>query len=161
MDSHEPSPDRRHDIASRTDIERLVNAFYDKVRADDLLGFIFDDVAKTDWAAHLPNMYAFWEGMVFPGSRFMGNPIGAHMRLVAQTAMGRPQFDRWLTIFTATVDELFAGENAGRIKNIAADMAKVIHATINRVPQEPFDYSKLTPEQRARYASSKPKLVVP
>lgn len=149
------------DITSRADIERLVNAFYDKMRNDDLLGFIFNDVAKTDWAAHLPKMYAFWETMIFRNGGYVGNPLAAHARLVPLTAMGRPQFDRWLEVFTATVDELFAGEKAEHIKSSAADMANVIHAKINGVEQARCDYSKLTPEQRARYASYKPKVVEP
>lgn len=145
----------RQDITGRADIERLVNAFYDKIRKDDLLGFIFNDVAKIDWAAHLPKMYAFWETMLFRSGGFVGNPLAAHARLVPLTAMGRPQFDRWLAVFTATVDELFAGEKAEHIKNAAADMANVIHAKINGVEQARYDFSKLTPEQRARYASYK------
>ncbi|MEO6739717.1 MAG: group III truncated hemoglobin, partial [Chthoniobacteraceae bacterium] len=121
-----------------------------------LLGFIFNDVAKTDWAAHLPKMYAFWETMIFRSGGFVGNPLAAHARLVPLTTMGRPQFDRWLAIFTATVDKLFVGENAERIKNTAADMANVIHAKINGVAQAPYDYSKLTAEQRTRYGIDKP-----
>ena len=35
----------RPDLAGRADIELLVNTFYDKVRGDELLGFIFNDVA--------------------------------------------------------------------------------------------------------------------
>ncbi len=151
----------RADITGRADIERFVNAFYEKVRGDDLLGFIFNDVAKTDWSAHLPKMYAFWETMLFRNSGYTGNPLAAHARIVPLTAMGRPQFDRWLAVFTATVDETFTGENAERIKNAAADMANVIHAKINGVAQAPYDYSKLTPEQRARYGIDKPKSVVP
>jgi hemoglobin len=146
----------RHDITDRADIERLVNAFYTEIRSDELLGFIFNDVAKTDWAAHLPKMYAFWETMLFRNSRYAGNPLAVHARLVPLTAMGRPQFDRWLAIFSATVDELFAGEKAEHIKNTAADMANVIHAKINGVAQAPYDYSKLTPEQRARYGIGRP-----
>lgn len=148
------------DLTGRADIERLVNVFYDKVRRDDLLGFIFNDVAKTDWNAHLPKMYAFWETMIFRTGGFIGNPLAAHARLVPLTTMGRPQFDRWLAIFTATVDELFVGQKAEHIKNAAGDMANVIHAKINGLEQERYDYSKLTPEQRTRYASYKPKVVV-
>jgi hemoglobin len=151
----------RPDITGRADIERLVNIFYEKIRKDDLLGFIFNDVAKTDWGTHLPKMYAFWETMLFRNSGYVGNPLAAHARLVPLTAMGRPQFDRWLAVFTATVDELFAGENAEHIKNAAADMANVIHAKINGVAQAPYDYSKLTPEQRARYAGYKVPVVTP
>jgi truncated hemoglobin YjbI len=34
------------DIASRPDLVRLVDHFYDKVRADENLGNVFDQVAK-------------------------------------------------------------------------------------------------------------------
>lgn len=150
-----------NDLTGRADIERLVNTFYDKIRADELLGFIFNDLAKTNWETHLPKMYAFWETILFRTGGYTGNPIAAHARFIPLTAMGRPQFDHWLEVFKATVDELFAGEKAEHIKSAAADMANVIHARINNVEQERYDYSKLTPEQRARYASYKPKLVVP
>ena len=42
------------DISGRPEIERLVDAFYERIRRDDLLGFIFDDVAKTNFEALLP-----------------------------------------------------------------------------------------------------------
>jgi hypothetical protein len=45
------------DIENRKDIEQLINAFYDKVREDELIGFIFNDVAKVNWQKHLPVMY--------------------------------------------------------------------------------------------------------
>lgn len=158
----DPTPTTaRPDITGRADIEILVNTFYERIRADELLGFIFNNVAGTDWSTHLPKMYAFWETMLFRAGTYTGNPLAAHARLVPLTAMGRPQFDRWLAIFTGTVDALFAGEKAEHIKSAAADMANVIHAKINGVEQERYDYSKLTPEQRARYASYKPKLVTP
>jgi hemoglobin len=118
-------------------------------------------VAHVDWTAHLPKMYAFWETMIFRSASYVGNPLAAHARLVPLTAMGRPQFDRWLALFTATVDALFAGEKAEHIKSAASDMANVIHAKINGVEQDRYDYSMLTPEQRARYASYKPPVVQP
>lgn len=149
------------DLTDRADIERLVDTFYAKVRQDDLIGFIFNDVAQTDWAAHLPKMYAFWETVLFRAGTFSGNPLATHARLVPLTTMGPTQFERWLTLFTATVDELFAGEKADVLKASAADMANVIYAKINNLPQAPFDYTKLTPEQRAHYASQKPKIVKP
>lgn len=150
-----------NDLTSRADIELLVNTFYDKVRGDDLLGFIFTDLARTDWTTHLPKMYAFWETVLFRSGGYTGNPIAAHARFLPLTQLGRPQFDRWLTLFRATVDELFAGDKAEHIKSAAADMANVIHARINNVEQDRYDYSKLTPEQRARYAAYRPKVVVP
>ena len=140
------------DILGRAEIEQMVNAFYHRVRADDTLGFIFDRVAATDWETHLPKMHAFWETVLFRSGGYTGNPLAAHARLTPLTAMGREQFDRWLSLFRATVDDLFAGEKADHIKNCAADMANVIHAKINGVQDARFDAANLTPEQRERYA---------
>ncbi|WP_395749644.1 group III truncated hemoglobin [Prosthecobacter sp.] len=144
------------DITGRAEIETLVNTFYDRVRTDEVLGFIFNDVARTNWTTHLPKMYAFWETVLFRTGGFTGNPIAAHAKLVPQTEMGRAQFDHWLQLFRGTVDDLFSGERAEHIKNCAADMANVIYARINHVPDPRFDPSNLTPEQRERYARYKP-----
>ncbi|MGV3662495.1 MAG: group III truncated hemoglobin [Prosthecobacter sp.] len=144
------------DITGRAEIETLVNTFYQRVREDELLGFIFADVAHTDWTTHLPKMYAFWETVLFRSGGYTGNPIAAHAKLVPRTTMGREQFDRWLLLFRGTVDDLFAGERADHIKSCAEDMANVIYARINGVPDPRFDPAKLTPEQRERYARYKP-----
>lgn len=145
-------PPRKTDILGRAEIETLVNTFYGRVRSDDLLGFIFDDVAKTNWEAHLPKMYAFWETVLFGTGGFSGNPLAAHAKLVPLTPMGREQFGRWLNLFCATVDELFVGEKAEHIKRGAEDMAHVIYSRINQVPDPRFDPDTLTPEQRERYS---------
>lgn len=145
------------DILGRDEIVWLVDGFYEKVRSDDTLGFIFDKVADVDWPAHLPKMYAFWQTVLFRDGGFRGDPIGKHARLVPLTMMGREQFDRWLELFEETVDELFEGENATHIKACAADMANVIHSKINAIPDERIDPSKLTDEQRARYAAYREK----
>ncbi|MDB6120941.1 MAG: hypothetical protein JWO08_4722, partial [Verrucomicrobiaceae bacterium] len=125
----EPSP--KPDIGGRAEIETLVNTFYQRVRSDDMLNFIFESVAQTNWQTHLPKMYAFWETVLFRSGGYTGSPLAVHAKLAPLTAMGREQFDRWLLLFQGTVDDLFAGENAEHIKNCAADMAKVIHSRIN------------------------------
>ena len=140
------------DIEGRADIETLVNTFYDRVRTNATLGFIFERVAQTNWETHLPKMYAFWETVLFRSGGFTGNPLAAHAKLVPMTEMGRVQFDEWLALFRGTVDDLFAGEKATHIKAAAADMANVIHLRINQVPDPRCDPANLTPEQRERYA---------
>ena len=127
------------DLTERPDIQRLVHAFYERVRADDMLGRIFDDVAHTDWDAHLPKMVDFWETVLFRSGRFTGNPLTPHSRIVPLTEMGRAQFECWLALFRATVDDLFAGENATHLKAIAEDMAMVIYSKINGVPDPRFE----------------------
>lgn len=150
------APASKPDIAGREQIEQLVNAFYLRVRSDELLGFIFDRVAQTNWETHLPKMYAFWETVLFRTGGYTGNPLAAHAKLIPQTEMGRIQFDRWLLLFRSTVDDLFTGEKAAHIKSCAEDMANVIYARINQVADPRFDPANLTPEQRERYARYKP-----
>ena len=51
----------KSDILNRKDIETLVDTFYDKVQKDNIIGYVFNDVAQTNWDNHLPKMYDFWE----------------------------------------------------------------------------------------------------
>jgi hemoglobin len=141
------------DILGRADIIQLVNAFYSKVRDEPSLGHVFDEVARVNWETHLPKLYDFWDTVLFRAGTFRGNPIAAHAKLLAETNLSWPLFERWLALFRATVDELFAGENAGHIVRCAEDMANVIHSKIHAIPNPRFDPEKLTPEQKARYAS--------
>jgi len=127
------------DIQGREEIVQLVDRFYDKVRRDELIGPVFNDVAKVDWSTHLPKLYAFWQTVLFGNGGFRGNPLGVHFRLVQETDMEWPRFERWLALFHETVDELFEGPKAGHIKRIAEDMAYVIHSRINCVPDRRFD----------------------
>ncbi|MCU0749761.1 MAG: group III truncated hemoglobin [Akkermansiaceae bacterium] len=143
----------RLDILGRPDIERLVNAFYTKVRADEPLGHVFDGIAKVNWETHLPKLYNFWDTVLFRAGTFRGNPIAAHMKLIEHADLSWPMFERWLVLFRSTVDELFAGENAGHIIRCAEDMAQVIHSKIHAIPNPRFNPERLTPEQKARYAS--------
>ncbi|MGJ8696728.1 MAG: group III truncated hemoglobin [Verrucomicrobiaceae bacterium] len=149
MNSQPPRPD----LIDRDGIELLVNSFYDTVREDDQLGFIFDQLAKVNWDAHLPKMYSFWETVLFRSGGYKGNPIASHAKLLPLTDLGKDKFDHWLALFEATVDQHFAGENADHIKRCAADMANVIFSKINNVPDPRFDPANLTPEQKARYAA--------
>jgi protein SCO1 len=48
--------ENRLELKGRADIEPLVNAFYERVRKDELLGFIFDELARTRWEVHLSKM---------------------------------------------------------------------------------------------------------
>ncbi len=141
------------DLFGRPDIINLVNAFYTKVRTDGPLGHVFDDVAKVHWDTHLPKLYDFWDTVMFRAGNFRGNPMLVHAKLLAETDMSWPLFERWLELFRETVNELFEGENAVHIVRCAEDMARVIHSKIHRIPNPRFDPARLTPEQKARYAS--------
>ena len=93
-------------IAARTGItegmiERLVRAFYDKVRADEMLAPVF--AAKiSDWEPHLQQMFAFWSSVALMTGRYHGTPMVKHMRLPVDAS----HFDRWLALFEETAREI-------------------------------------------------------
>lgn len=55
----------KKDIENRQDIERLVRAFYAKVQADPVIGYIFNDLAQVNWERHFPVMFDFWKTPFF------------------------------------------------------------------------------------------------
>ena len=128
-----------HDIATRDDIVALVDGFYTRVRDDDLLGPIFDDIAHVDWAAHLPKMYDFWDAVLFGRAQFKGNPLAVHRALATRAPMTAAAFERWVVLFRATVDELFSGpvasEATQRAARIAMTMQYHIAADARAQPQ--------------------------
>lgn len=116
---------KKPDITFRHDIEQLINRFYDSVRADAQIGFIFNDIAQVDWPRHLPVMYDFWEFLLLDGGNYRGNPIQKHFDLHQRYPLDATHFERWLELFQAAVDALFEGPKAEDAKFRARAIAEV------------------------------------
>ena len=114
------------EIATREDVELLVNTFYEKVKENKTLGYIFNEVAKIDWAHHLPKMYSFWSSILLGEHSYTGNPMINHIALSKITPMTSAEFSEWLVLFNHTVDEIFAGEKANEAKLRAANIARLM-----------------------------------
>lgn len=111
-----------HPAIDEESIRALVHGFYAKVREDAMLAPIFNRVVH-DWDTHLAKMCDFWSSVMLMTGRFKGNPMVAHMRLKD----ARPEhFVRWLALFRATAEELFADDVAAaficRAENIARSL---------------------------------------
>lgn len=104
------------DITEREDLILMVDSFYAKVTKDELLAPVF---SHLDWPHHLPIMYNFWTSMLLGDASYQGNPFQKHIHLAINTS----HFDRWLQLFTQTVDEHFAGAKADEVKSRAASIA--------------------------------------
>lgn len=120
-------------IASRSDIELLVNSFYEKVKKDDLIGFIFNDVAKVDWSHHLPIMYRFWESLLLDTNSYGRNAMDPHFRLNKLVPLEPAYFDRWLALFEATVAEHFSGDKATLAVTRARSIKGIMALKMNRI----------------------------
>ena len=118
------------DIATADDVALLVDRFYGKVRVDALLGPIFNDVARVDWAAHMATLYSFWETLLLGTGTYHGAAFPKH----AVLPVGKAHFDRWLELFLATVDELFSGPKAEEAKGRALSIADTFARRMGLLP---------------------------
>lgn len=116
----------KQDIQERKDIELLVNTFYNKVKVNETIGFIFNDIAQVDWDTHLPKMHRFWASMLLGERSFRGNPMVKHFALSEKTPMTETQFSEWLRLFHETCDELYEGSLVNEAKKRASTIAQLM-----------------------------------
>ena len=116
----------KKDIETRADIELLVRSFYDKVREDAIIGYIFTDIAKVNWEKHLPVMFDFWENLLFYTGGYEGNPVAIHQQLNQVVPLEPSHFKQWNLLFKETVLENFEGNNAVLALQRAISIATVI-----------------------------------
>ena len=69
------------DIASREDVEWLVREFYEKIRKNETLGYIFDDIMKIDWGHHTPILVDFWESILLDTGSYTRNAMSEHFKV--------------------------------------------------------------------------------
>lgn len=111
------------DIALGDDVKRLIEDFYARAFADELIGHIFTDVAHMDLATHLPVMCDFWETVLFRTGTYRRNALHVHLDLHHRAPLTGEHFARWLDLWKATVDDLFAGPKAELAKTQATRIA--------------------------------------
>ncbi|BEV11288.1 group III truncated hemoglobin [Asticcacaulis sp. DW145] len=100
------------------ELRRLVEQFYERARADALLGPVFE-AAVDDWPAHFDMLTAFWS-MVMNGPRpdmpvFKGRPLPKHLAL----PLKRQHFDRWLDLWAETTAEVLDAPRAEALREKA------------------------------------------
>lgn len=114
------------DIEDRTDIEALMVNFYGKALLDTVIGFFFTEVVVLDMDRHIPLITDFWETVLFEKSSYRGNVFGVHEHIHTLSIFKDEHFIRWVQLFKQSVDELYAGNNAEKIKQRAESIATVM-----------------------------------
>lgn len=82
-------------------IDALVEGFYDRVRADALIGPVFN-TRIDDWGPHLAQMKRFWSSVMLLTGVYEGRPMPKHLPLPIDAR----HFDRWLELFRETARDL-------------------------------------------------------
>jgi len=121
------------DIETRADLEVFTRKFYNRLLTDDAVNYIFTDVAKIDLEEHLPIITDFWELSMFHTGNYRNNPMQVHMQLNDKEQLTSEHFDVWLGHFNATVDDLFAGANAEKIKTRALSIATIMKIKVSAI----------------------------
>ncbi len=129
------------DLYDRSDVILLVRTFYQRAFADQLLGPVFVDVARMELEQHLPIMADFWETVLFRAGLYRRNALAVHLDLNAKVELTAGHFDRWLELWTGTVDDLYAGEKAELAKLQAARIAGSIHRRVRG--KSPSDFTTI------------------
>ena len=105
----------KKDIITQNDVELLVRTFYGRIKEDAFMSPFFENV---DFEHHFPRMIAFWAFILIDAEGFTGNVFDAHRRL----DIDERHFERWISTFQHTVDDLFQGKKA----ELAKQQAEVI-----------------------------------
>lgn len=116
----------RPDITSRADIDNLLRKFYGKVKNDDVIGYIFNDVAKINWDHHIPLITDFWETILLDKRVYAKNAMAVHYELNQKEPFKKEHFSRWLHLFNETLDELYEGKIASLAKTRAQSIAALM-----------------------------------
>jgi len=108
-------------IIDEAQLEKLIPHFYSLVRADPMIGPLFND-AISDWPSHLEKLVAFWSSVMLTTGRYKGNPMAAHIKHGAR--MTPEMFDRWLALWTRATTEM-----------VPPDLARALQAKASRIAE--------------------------
>ncbi|MCB0977894.1 MAG: group III truncated hemoglobin [Acidimicrobiales bacterium] len=112
------------DLDTVEDIEEMVTRFYRVVAQDDLLGPMYNQVARVDWSVHVPKLASFWFQALLGIDGFEGNLSRAHERVNELSPYTPAHFERWLELFHETVEEGWVGPRADRALRLAEHVAE-------------------------------------
>jgi hemoglobin len=123
----------KKDIEKLDDIKLMVDRFYGKIREDNLLGDIFNNIIEDRWPQHLEKMYRFWQTVLLAEHTYVGSPFVPHAKLPVSSK----HFKQWLSLFSNTVDSLFIGEKANKAKWQGERMADMFLSKIEHFRKNP------------------------
>ena len=121
------------DIETREGIELLVREFYNKVRKNETLGYIFDDIMKIDWDYHIPILVDFWETILLDTGSYTRNAMGEHFKVNRKIKLEPHHFNTWLELFDSTVDSFFKGDKASLAKKRAHSVAGIMQLKLQQL----------------------------
>lgn len=128
----------KRQINNKADIQFLVDEFYRKVKADETIGYIFNDAANFNWEIHIPIMVSFWETMLLDEVTYKGNPMLTHIELNKRVTLTPEHFAQWKKLFFETLDQNFEGERVEEAKKRVLAMEGLMQIKIAQSQHKGF-----------------------
>jgi len=119
-----------NDIQNLDDLYQLVDEFYKRLLNDDAISYIFTDVVKIKIEEHLPILVTFWSQAILGTGGYTNNLTQIHLEVNRKEQLTPELFKIWLNHFDSSVNELFCGSNAEKIKTNALNIATVLQIKI-------------------------------
>ena len=117
----------KYERINENSVRALVERFYARVRADDVLGPIFEKALAGRWDEHIATLSEFWCSALRVKRGYSGDMLLAHQRLARMSAS---LFPRWLALFHETVAECFTDEAARIVEDRAQRIARNLEGAI-------------------------------
>ena len=114
------------DLDCRSAIHDLIVAFYREIVFDDLLGPVFEEVAETDWAVHIPRLIDYWCRILLGEHVYRGALLEAHREVHHRDPLRDEHFDRWYHLWVTSIDARWRGPKADQAKRHAVATAGLI-----------------------------------
>jgi hemoglobin len=131
-----PTPVPKFDITAE-EIDRLVAAFYDRVRSHPGLGPVFARaIAAEDgpeWRVHEAKIAGFWRNAVGIDRSYDGNPTKVH---VENTDVRPGMFDPWLGLFRIVAEAELEPEKAAKMVALAERIGAGLRYSVTTRGQE-------------------------
>ena len=121
----------KRDVENRQDIEDFLRAFYKKAFADQLIGHFFTEVVPLDLKTHIPIIASFWESVVFNTHGYRKNVMEVHQHIHNLSKIQKFHLDRWVKLFSETLDEYFEGSKTELMKQRAKSIATLMDIKLN------------------------------
>jgi hemoglobin len=121
----------KKDIETREELEEFLKDFYRKAFADELIGHFFTEVVPLDLKTHIPVIANFWESVVFNTHGYRKNVMEVHRHIHLLSKIKKEHLNRWVKIFTETIDERFEGYKTELMKQRARSIATLMDIKLN------------------------------
>lgn len=122
------------DIESREDILLILNHFYEAALSDKEIGHFFTEVVPLHLPIHIPVIADFWEMVVLGKGHYQKDVMAVHRGIHQLSTIRKEHLDRWVTLFTQTVDAHFSGDRASLMTQRARSIATLMDIKLNHPP---------------------------